>query len=35
MTGNTGNGYRKGAVKQRTQFFNPHTRLYVKKDDNT
>ena len=32
MAGNTGNGYRVGAVKDRTQIFNEKTKQYVKRD---
>ena len=30
---NTGNGYRKGSVKDRTQTFNPKTNTWVKRGD--
>lgn len=30
-----GDGHRKGAVKQRTQTYNPRTRQYVKRDSDT
>ncbi len=32
MAGNTGNGYRAGAVKDRTQVFNEKTGKYIKRD---
>jgi hypothetical protein len=32
MAGNTGNGYRAGAVKERTQVFNTKTGQFVKRD---
>jgi hypothetical protein len=32
MGGNTNNGYRKGAVKERTQEYLQDTKQYVKKD---
>ena len=32
MGGNTGKGYRKGAVKERTQEYLQDTKQYVKKD---
>ena len=35
MGGNTGEGYRKGAVKDRTQSYNPKTDSYVKRDSVT
>lgn len=35
MGGNTGKGYRKGAVKERTQVFLQDTNQYVKKDTST
>ena len=35
MATNTGNGYRKGAVKGKTQTFNPTTGQYVKRDAST
>ena len=31
----SGDGHRKGAVKQRTQTYNPRTRQYVKRDSDT
>jgi hypothetical protein len=30
-----GDGHRIGAVRDRSQVFNPHTRRYVKRDDRT
>ena len=30
MGGNTGNGFRKGSVKDRSQFYNSRTNQYVK-----
>ena len=35
MAGNTGIGTRKGAVKQRSQTYNPKTKSYVKRDAKT
>jgi hypothetical protein len=35
MAGNTNNGYRKGAVKDRSQTFNSTTNQYVKRDTTT
>ncbi len=35
MGGNTGEGFRKGAVKDRTQSYNHHTDSYVKRDSKT
>jgi len=35
MAKNTGNGYRKGSVKDRTQACNPKTNLWVKRDAET
>ncbi len=35
MAKNTGNGYRKGAVKDRSQTYNPKTETYVKRDAKT
>jgi hypothetical protein len=32
MAGNTGNGYRKGAVKGKSQTYNPKTKQHVKRD---
>ena len=32
MAGNTKEGYRKGAVKDRSQTFNPKTEQYIKRD---
>jgi len=31
----TGNGHRNGAVRQRSQVFNPQTEQWVKRDKNT
>lgn len=31
----TGDGHRKGAVRQRSQTFNPKTQRFVKRDTNT
>ena len=31
----TGDGHRKGAVRQRSQTFNPKTERYVKRDTGT
>lgn len=33
--GKSGDGHRNGAVKDRSQFQNPKTGLYVKRDDTT
>jgi hypothetical protein len=33
MAKNTGEGYRKGAVKDRTQTYNPKTETWVKRGD--
>jgi len=33
--GTTGDGHRNGAVKERTQTFNPKTETWVKRDTNT
>lgn len=33
--GKTGDGHRNGAVKNRTQFQNPKTGLYSKRDSDT
>lgn len=35
MAKNTGDGYRKGSVDQRTQTRNPKTDQWVKRDTNT
>ena len=35
MAGNTGKNTRKGAVKQRSQTYNPKTDSYVKRDKDT
>ena len=35
MATNTGNGHRKGAVKGKSQTFNPTTGQYVKRDAST
>lgn len=35
MAKNTGNNYRQGAVKGRTQTFNPKNNTYVKRDSST
>jgi hypothetical protein len=35
MAGNTNNGFRKGAVKERSQTYNPKTQQYVKRDTTT
>lgn len=35
MAKNTGEGYRKGAVKDRSQTYNPKTDLWVKRDGDT
>ncbi|MDR0477105.1 MAG: hypothetical protein LBH14_04110 [Desulfobulbaceae bacterium] len=35
MAKNTGEGYRKGAINDRTQMHNPKTDLYVKRDTET
>jgi hypothetical protein len=32
MAGNTNNGFRRGAVKDRSQTYNPKTEQYVKRD---
>lgn len=32
MAGNTGNGHRKGAVKGKSQTYNPKTKQHVKRD---
>lgn len=35
MAKNTGNGYRKGAVSDRTQVLNPKNERYTKRDSDT
>lgn len=35
MGKNTGKGYRTGPVKDRTQSYNPKTKMYVKRDTTT
>ena len=35
MAGNTGKGHRAGAVKSRSQVFNPATNRWVKRDKET
>lgn len=35
MAKNTGNGYRKGSVCDRTQCHNPHNDTWVKRDTET
>lgn len=35
MAGNTGNGHRKGAVKGKSQTFNPKTKQHIKRDTKT
>ncbi len=35
MAGNTNQGHRKGAVKERSQVFNPKTEQYIKRDTKT
>jgi len=35
MAKNTGRGYRKGAVDNRSQTFNPRTKQWVKRNDDT
>lgn len=35
MAKNTGRGYRKGAVDNQSQTFNPRTKQWVKRDDDT
>ncbi len=35
MATNTGNGHRKGAIKGKSQTFNPTTGQYVKRDAST
>lgn len=35
MATNTGEGYRKGSVRNRTQTYNPHNDTYVKRDTTT
>ena len=35
MAKNTGNGYRQGAVRGRSQSFNPSTKSFTKRDTST
>ncbi len=35
MAGNTNQGHRKGAVRDRSQTFNPKTEQFVKRDTTT
>lgn len=35
MATNTGEGYRKGSVKNRTQLYNPQTDTFIKRDAET
>jgi len=35
MSKNTGDGYRKGAVKNRTQCYNKTTKIFMKRDKKT
>lgn len=35
MAKNTGNGFRKGTVNNRTQCYNPKTNTYLKRDAKT
>lgn len=35
MAGNTGKGFRRGAVRDRSQALNPKTNSYVKRDSGT
>ncbi len=35
MAGNTGNNHRDGAVKSRSQVYNPKNDTYVKRDTDT
>lgn len=35
MAGNTNNGHRVGAVKERSQIYNPKTEQYIKRDTTT
>ena len=35
MAKNTGEGYRRGEVKDRSQVYNPKTEQWVKRDDET
>jgi len=35
MATNTGEGYRKGSVKNRTQLYNPQTDIFIKRDAET
>lgn len=34
MAKNTGSGYRRGAVRQRDQVYNPKTQTWTKRDGN-
>mgnify|MGYP001550438461 CR=1 FL=1 len=35
MATNTGNGFRRGSVSDRSQTYNPKTDQFVKRDDNS
>ncbi len=35
MAKNTGNGFRRGSVTERSQTFNPQNEQFVKRDDET
>lgn len=35
MAGNTNQGHRKGAVKDRSQIYNPKTEQFIKRDTTT
>jgi hypothetical protein len=35
MAGNTNQGHRKGAVKDRSQTYNPKTEQFIKRDTST
>ena len=35
MAKNTGEGYRKGAISERSQVFNPKNNQYIKRDTTT
>lgn len=35
MAKNTGKNYQRGAVDNRSQAFNPHTKQWVKRNDDT
>jgi len=35
MAKNTGNNFRKGAVKERSQIYNPKNDCYIKRDTTT